>query len=123
MTPTELVTRVTLESAATVAALAVVAGGVAGLSAALGLLAGGGLAIGNFWWLSGRALALRDLGAANRSAVRWAPAVGVRYMALSAAFAGVFLIGWAHPVAVIVGLTVLPCALVAVGLRLRPEGD
>jgi hypothetical protein len=42
---------------------------------------------------------------------------GARYAALFVAFAALCAGGWAHPVAVVVGLTVLPCALIVGGLR------
>ena len=44
-------------------------------------------------------------------------AAGLRYLAFAAVAAAVLATGWAHPVALVAGLTALPCALVGHGLR------
>jgi len=41
---------------------------------------------------------------------------------VTVAVAVLFVTGWFHPVGLVVGLAVLPCALVARGLRLAREG-
>jgi fatty acid desaturase len=48
---------------------------------------------------------------------------GLRFAALGALAAVLLANGWAHPVALVAGLTALPCALVGHGLRAaREEG-
>ena len=42
---------------------------------------------------------------------------GARLAVLFVAFAALCAGGYAHPVAVVIGLSVLPCALIAQGLR------
>lgn len=112
---TEFRARVTLETVIALAALAVPAALLAGPSAVVGVLAAGGLTVGNFWWLSRAATAGPD--AAPPQVSGWVFAAGFRFTLLFAAFAALCAGGYAHPVAVVVGLTVLPCALIAGGLR------
>ena len=110
--------RVTIDAGLLVAAVALVAlflGGVPGL---LGVLAGGALALGDFWWLAAR---LDGLGAGTGSAA-WGAMAGVRLAGVAVAVAALFVTGWFHPVALVVGLSALPCALVARGLRRAREG-
>jgi len=123
MTPSELTTRVMVEGGVL---LAVLAGGAAilgGAPAACGLLAGGGLALANLQWLTSTALtacstpALSSGDSDRRSGVRWLPRAALRLGALTAGAGAVLASGWAHPVAVVAGLTVVPCALIAAGLR------
>jgi hypothetical protein len=107
--------RVTLETAIAVLALAVPAAWLAGVTAAVGVLAAGALTVGNFWWLS-RAASVADPDIARARAGSWMLVAGARFLILFAAFAALCAGGYAHPVAVVVGLTVLPCALIARGL-------
>jgi hypothetical protein len=109
--------RVTLETSIALALLAGPAAWVAGPSAATGVLAAGGLAIGNFWWLSRAAMSAGASGAPRVHVSGWVLAGAVRLTVLFIAFAVLCAGGYAHPVAVVLGLTVLPCALVVQGLR------
>jgi hypothetical protein len=113
----ELRVRVTLATAIAVAALAGPAAWLGGLSAAVGVLAAGALTVGNFWWLSRAASAASDPGSPRRETAGWMLGAGTRLAVLFAAFAALCGGGYAHPVAVVIGLSVLPCALVAQGLR------
>lgn len=97
-----------------VGALAVVAGWIGGATAGVGVLAGGAIAIVNFRWLTSRLAAVLAGDAAGRVA---GLALGLRLLGVGAAVAGLLLSGAAHPVALVVGLTVLPCDLIARGLR------
>src|SRR5438034_8109414 len=106
---TEFRARVTLETAIALAALAVPAAVLAGPSAAIGVLAAGALTVANFWWPSRAATAGPDTPPPQVSG--WVFATGIRFILLFAAFAALCAGGYAHPVAVVVGLTVLPCAL------------
>jgi hypothetical protein len=144
MTPSELTTRVTAESAILVAALAGGAAILGGAPAAGGLLAGTGLALANLRWLTASALAAcspppaspgdsdrrpgdsdrrpgdsdrRPGDSDRRPGVRWLARAALRLGALTAGAGAVLASGWAHPVAVVAGLTVVPCALIATGLR------
>jgi hypothetical protein len=113
------VVRVTLESLVLVAVLALGAAALGGVRAALGVIAGGALAVVNFRWLAGRAAAAwRAPGAA---AGGFMLSAGLRFAAIAAACAAAFVHGGVHPVALVVGLSVLPLALVAQGLRAARE--
>jgi hypothetical protein len=115
MSVSELRVRVAAESAVIVVALALVAAMLGGARVGLGVLAGGALAVGSFWRLAGDAAGL-----ASGSAVsgRWLIASALRFGGLAAATGVLLVLDWAHPAALVVGLTILPCDLVAQGLRL-----
>ena len=115
--------RVTMETAIAVAALALPAAWFAGPSGAVGLLAAGALTAGNFWWLSRAAASASDPAAPRRDVAGWVFGAGVRFAVLFFAFAALCAGGYAHPVAVVIGLTVLPCALIAQGLRSAREPE
>lgn len=114
-TVSELRTRVTAQSAVAVTVLAGLAVWVAGAPAGVGIAAAGTLTIANFWWLA------RGVGSAagtpDRARALLTVAAGARFVTLLGAFALVLVSGWAHPVAVVAGLSVVPCALIVVGLR------
>jgi hypothetical protein len=142
MTPGELRMQVVRETGATVLVLALAAGWLAGLPGFIGVAAAGAITLTNFWWLargvfaivgSGHPVAASVAGApvaapTDAAAARpapaawpvravWIVAAGARFLLLTAAFAALCAMGWAHPVAIVVGLTVLPCDLIALGLR------
>jgi hypothetical protein len=117
----ELRLRVTLATAVVVAALALPAAWLAGAPGALGLVAAGALTVGNFWWLSRAAASAGDPAAPRREVAGWIVGAGARFAVLFASFAALCAGGYAHPVAVVVGLSVLPCALIAQGLRSARE--
>lgn len=89
----------------------------AGLHGGLGVLAGGAIALGNFWMLargSNRALALfRGQGVHPL----WVLSLGLRYLALFGVLGLLLWSRWIHPVALIVGLSILPPLLIAFALR------
>ncbi|HYS19306.1 MAG TPA: ATP synthase subunit I [Candidatus Binatia bacterium] len=114
MTPGELTTRVTVDTCAAVAALTALAAWFGGAPAGLGVLAGGALAVVNFRWLVARASAATAAGSA--SAAAWLVGAGLRFAACTAACGLLLATGWAHPVALVTGFTVLPCDLIARGL-------
>ncbi len=113
MTPVCFATRVTFATATIVAALALAAFGVVGVPASIGVLTGGALAIANFWGITVVARSLSGAGAV----AWWRVSAALRLVAVGAVCGVMLWTGVAHPVAVITGLTVLPCALVALGLR------
>lgn len=112
----DLAARVTWTGAATVAALAVGAGWLAGVPAAAGVSGGGGIALVNFHWLA------RDVGRATALIAEGSPGVGrlsrmgLRQLFTFGALGLLVAQGWAHPVAVAVGLAALPPVLLAQGL-------
>jgi hypothetical protein len=109
-----------MATAGALAVLAAVAGWLAGLAAAVGILAAGALTIGNFLWLARRA-AVRADGLGRVRAGAWALAAGVRFAVLALVLAGLLASGWAHPVAVVAGLVVLPSMVIVAGLAGSPE--
>lgn len=114
MTPSELVARVTAAIALAALPLALAAGWLAGAAGFLGVLAGAGLAALNFQWLARRTVAGLAPG------VSTARASAAAVLRLGIALAGPALAvatGVVHPVGLVVGLTLLPCAVVVLGLR------
>ncbi len=113
MSVSELRLRVTAESAVIVVVLAAVAATLGGARVGLGVLAGGALAIASFWRLAADAASV-----STAASGRWLIASALRFGGLAAATAVLLVLDWAHPVALVFGLTILPCDLVAQGLRL-----
>jgi hypothetical protein len=108
-----------MDAGALTLGLALVAGWLGGRAAFLGIGAGAAVALVDFWWLSARVDAI---GEDAPGAVAWLGAAGLRLTGVALAVAALFLTGQFHPLALVVGLAVLPCALVARGLRLGREG-
>src|SRR2546426_1044502 len=73
------------------------------------------IAVGNFRWLASRVTGGLDAGSTIRAL--WTLAAVLRLAALAAAVGLVLVSGHAHPLAVVCGLSVLPVAVVAHGLR------
>lgn len=115
MTPRDLMWRVTRDVCALGGPLVLAAAWLGGLAGALGAAAGVGLAVGNFRWLVSRVPS--PSGAADAAGALWSLTAGIRFIALGAICAALLASGWAHPVALVAGLTALPCALVGHGLR------
>jgi hypothetical protein len=115
MTPRELLWRVTRDVCAFGAVLALAAAWLGGTAGALGAAAGVALALGNFRWLAARVQASHGDGGAGR--VLWSLTAGLRLLAFGGLCAVLLVSGWADPVALVAGLTTLPCALVGHGLR------
>lgn len=115
MTATELISRVTLLSLSALAPAAAAAGWVGGASGAAGVAAGGGLALLNFRWLARGGIAASDRGRRLRA---WSALTSaLRYAGTFAALALALSTGWADPLGVLVGLSVLPPVLIVQGLR------
>jgi hypothetical protein len=120
MTVNELQGRVTIDSALAIAALSLGAAWLGGGTAVLGVIAGGTIAVVNFRWLSRRASAVCE--ALESGGERgWLVGLGLRFTAITVVCTALFLSGWVHPVGVVVGLTVLPCDLIARGLAAARE--
>jgi len=123
MTTSELSTRVTIESGVACAAVALVAFAGWGTAAGAGVAASGILMIMNFRWLARGVAAAAAAGGRDGRLAAWALSAAWRFALLIAAFALLLASGWVHPVAVVAGLVVLPCAVVARGLSAaRTEG-
>ncbi len=121
MTPSELRRRVTLDTCAAAATLAAPAAWIGGAPAGLGVLAGGVLAIVNFRWLAARAAAVTaapsaTAGTGSGAASAWLVGSGLRFGASLAACTLLLATGWAHPIGLLAGFTVLPCDLIVRGL-------
>src|SRR5258706_4662432 len=109
MTPSELTTRVTLDTCAAVGALAALGWWLLGAPIGLGVLAGGALAVVNFRWLVARAAIATATGSA--SAAAWIVGAGLRFAACAGACGMLLAYGWAHPIALLAACTWLACAL------------
>jgi hypothetical protein len=118
MTVSELTAGVTQRTAVAVLAGALAGGWLGGAPGALGVLAGGALAILSFRLLASRVAAATSNPA---PAAPWVLLAGVRFAAVSGAAAALFVAGWAHPVAWLAGYSALPLAVVLQGLRLARE--
>lgn len=116
MTPSELTARVTWQTCALTMILALPAGWLGGRDAALGVLAGGALAIGNFRWLVARAVMASSAGGAG-----WVVGAALRFLAFLAVCAGLLASGLVHPVALLGGFIVLPCDVLLEGARAARE--
>jgi len=114
-TASELTTRVTVTTALAVLPLALAGGWLAGTPGAAGVVAGGALALFSFRLLAARAAAATPHAA-------WIVTAGLRFAAVSAVAAVLFVHGWAHPLAVLAGYSLLPVIVVIEGLRLTREG-
>ena len=115
MTLDEMRARVTAESAVAVLALAALAAWIGGTVAALGMIAGGALAIGNFRSLAARVAAL---GSPDGDGARgFLLGFGLRFAVLAVACGALLATGHAHPVTLLAGLTVVPLAVLARGLH------
>jgi hypothetical protein len=116
MTPvSNATTRVTIETLVAAVVLTAPAAWLGGSRAALGVAVGALLVVLNFRWLAGRAVAA--VGAGQLRGSLWLVAAGLRFAVVAAVCAIVFSLRAVDPVGLVVGITVLPVALVAHGLR------
>jgi hypothetical protein len=116
MTAMTFVKRTSVDTALVVGLVSLVVLAVGGGPAALGVLAGGALALAHLWWLARRAVAATEAGGGA-----WSIGAIVRLAAVAGAVAAVLGTGAAHPLGVVAGLTVLPGALIVRGLRAAGE--
>jgi hypothetical protein len=112
-------TRVTVDAALLALGVALVGGWLAGRTTVFGVAAGAALALADFWWLSARVDAAAN---GTPGALVWLGAAGLRLTGVTVAVAVLFLTQQFHPIALVIGLAVLPCALVVRGLRVAREG-
>ena len=98
-------------------AVAVAAGWLGGTGAGFGVILGSTLAVLNFMWL---VRGVTRPQADTRRGV-WMLASSLRMLAVTGVCAVILASGLVHPVALVIGLTALPCALVMRGLRAAQE--
>lgn len=115
----ELSSRVTLECAAAVAVLAGISACLGGAAGAIGAAAGGGIGILSFRGVVRAGTTLCSGTGASASGAAFL--AGFRYLASFGALAAVLMSGWAHPLAVMAGLTVLPASVIVRGLAAARE--
>jgi ATP synthase I subunit len=119
MTASDLTSGVTRRAALAVLVAALAGGWLGGAPGALGVLAGGALGLLSFRLLAAR---VRTVAAVGPSLTAPWPLLAVLRFAAVAGVAGLlFVHGWAHPVAWLVGYSALPLAVVLQGLRMARE--
>ena len=119
---TDFAARVTLASSVTAAVGAVAGAVLGGASALVGVGVGAAVAILNFAWLAhvtAHAAATRRLPLRSRGVALLL--IATRYLLIFMALGGPLAAGLAHPLALAVGLTVLPLTLTIQGLRVARE--
>ena len=116
MTAIAFVKRASVETAVVLSALAVAASLIFGPAVGVGVVAGGALALVNLWWLARRVVAATEAPVSN-----WSLGSVLRLGGVAGAVAIVLTSGFAHPVGLVAGLTVLPFVLVARGLAAARE--
>ena len=114
MTASELTARVTATTALAVLPLALGGLWLGGAPGAVGVLAGGALALFSFRLLAARATAAS-------ASTAWLLISAVRFGAVAVTAAMLFVNGWAHPLAVLAGYSALPVTVIVQGLRLARE--
>ena len=119
MTPTDFTARLTAGTSVVTVTLALVAAWLVGWTAGIGVLAGGALALVDFRWLVAHVAATMGTGRARGG---WLIGAGVRLGVLFASCAALLITGAVHPVALVLGLSVLPCQVIVQGLRLARRG-
>lgn len=121
--PSDLSARVMRSGLLSVAALTAAAGWIAGTGGAAGVAGGGAIALLSFRWL---AQSVASAAALARQGQPVGVGFGGIWLRHLAAFGGLGLLlgsGWTNPLAVILGLSVLPPILVVQGLRAARHGD
>jgi hypothetical protein len=119
MTASDLTSGVTRLTALAVLVAALAGGWLGGAPGALGVLAGGALGLVSFRLLAARVRTVAAVGPTLTAP--WPLLAGLRFAAVAGVAGLLFVHGWAHPVAWLVGYSALPLAVVLQGLRLARE--
>lgn len=119
MTPRDFTARVTVGTCIVTAALGFLAAWLGGMPAGVGVLAGGVLALVDFRWLTAQATATSPVGPPR---VAWILGAGARFAILLTSCAGLLITAAVHPVALVLGFSVLPFQVIAHGLRAARRG-
>jgi hypothetical protein len=117
MTAGELTRRVTRSTAVAVVPVAFAGGWLGGASGAVGVLAGGALALVGFRALAARVMATTP----TAPALSWLLVAALRFVAVAAVTIVLFAGGWVHPVGVLAGYSALPLTVLLQGLCLIRE--
>ena len=112
----DLAARVTWTGGVAVAAMTAGAWWLAGAPAAAGVGGGGSIALLNFRWLARDVSRATALIAEGSTGVGRLSRMGLRQVFTFGALGLLVAQGWAHPVAVVIGLAALPPVLLAQGL-------
>ncbi len=112
-----LVARVTGAGALALVPISAVAFSWADLPGLLGVLAGGGVALGNFRWLSTASHRFLALFRSGRVEPWGLVGFGLRHLCLFSVLGVLLWSGHVHPVWLMVGLSVLPPVLIVEALR------
>jgi hypothetical protein len=112
MTPDRLIDRVTAQAALGAGLVALAAGWMAGAPGVVGAAGAGALAVVNFRWLARGATRATGSGGPRLMAL----GLGLRCLGAFGALALLLASGWAHPLAALAGLSVLPPVLIAHGI-------
>ncbi len=115
----DLVGRASATALTALVPVSLICGWLAGWPGALGALSGGLLSLGSLHWLSRGVRSTTVFLAGGRAHPLWGIALGLRYTVLFGAVVALLWSGIAHPVALLVGLSVLPPVLIVLGLRER----
>jgi hypothetical protein len=112
----EFTTRVSRAMLIALAPLAAGGAVLAGWPGTVGTLAGALISLGSFRWIAS-GVSRTATGGAHAGLALSALTVGVRHLAAFSALALLLWSGVAHPVALLVGLSVMPPVIVLLGLR------
>jgi len=123
MTNNEFTTRVTVLGALATAGMALLAGWLAGGTASVGVVAGGGLALLDFRWLTRSAAAAAVALTGGRARVGWILAAVARLAVMFGALSLILVSGRVAPLAVMAGLAVLPLVVITQGFRAARAAD
>ena len=121
MTESRFAARVTIHGALATVGAALLAGWLSGGAASAGVLAGGGLALLDFRWLTRSAAAAAVALTGGRARVGWMLAAAARLLGMFGAISLILVFGRVAPLAVMAGLAVLPLVVIAQGLRTARE--
>jgi ATP synthase I chain len=116
MTPSRMTARITRETVAIVALLCAPAAWLGGGPGVVGVAAGGALGLMNLHALAGAAFAVSGRLSGRAVSGAWLAVSGLRFIVLLVACAALFTTGWAHPLGLLAGLTILPVAVLRHGL-------
>lgn len=123
MTKSEFTARVTLHGALATAGTAVLAGWFAGVTTSAGVVAGGGLALVDFRWLTRSASVAAAAVTGGRLRAGWMLAAAARLLVMFGAISLMLVSGRIAPVALMAGLAVLPLVVIAQGFRAARAAD
>jgi hypothetical protein len=117
MTKSEFTARVTFHGVLVTGGLALLAGWFAGAASSAGVVAGGGLALLDFRWLTRSAATAAAAVTGGRVRAAWMLAAAARLLVMFGVISLALVSGRVAPIALMAGLAVLPLVVVAQGFR------